>query len=323
MKKWIFLLVAVCSTSLFAQRVIENGSFENWEMVPWGGGNYYEELSASGTPNLLKTLNDLIPVDELGLPTKATAFKINDATAGAHAIKLVTAIFGNDSSFLVVPGVVGTISPNYIETFLNEDGYISVSLPFTHKPTKLTGMYKYEPVNGDSAVIEVEIYSDDLTLATGYFREKNTISEWTAFDINIDHDPTLLEEYTTEIRLLFISSAGYNFDNLMECKGQEGSALYLDDLKFEYGNIGLVEYIMPKVTVKTFPNPVAETAQFEFNEEVSGLLAFYDMQGRVITSVAVEGNNAKVNLSGLSHGNYIYRLIKGNEILCSGKIVKE
>ena len=321
MKKWIFLLVAVCSTSLFAQREIENGSFENWKMVPWSGGSY-EELGASGTPNLLKTLNDLIPISALQLPTQATAFKINDATAGAHAIKLVSAIFGNDESFLFVPGVVGTVSPDYIETFL-DNGSITVSLPFVNKPTKLTGMYKYEPVNGDSAVIEVEIYSDDLTLATGYLREKYIRSEWTAFDINIDYEAIFLEEYPTEIRMLFISSAGYNFDDLMECKGQEGSALYLDDLKFEYGNIGLVEYIMPKVTVKTFPNPVAETAQFEFNEEVSGHLAFYDMQGRVITSVAVEGNNAKVNLSGLSHGNYIYRLIKGNEILCSGKIVKE
>ena len=324
MKKWIFFLAALSSMSLFAQQPeLENGDFENWEIITWGGGNTYEDYSATNTSDLIKTLNSLIPINVMGIPTSATAFKVNEAFEGNHAIKLVSAQFGDSTtSNLFVPGVLGTIPDDFAETFIATDG-IYVTLPFGYKPKTLEGAYKYFPINGDSAVIEVELYEDNLQLACGYLRQKDTVSEWTLFKIDIEYDALFEEDgEPTDLKMLFVASAGYDFEDLFNCQGQVGSALFLDDLKFGY-ETGITEYLMPKVAVKTFPNPVAETAQFDFDKEVNGYLAFYDMQGRTVTAVAVEGNSTKVNLSDLSHGTYIYRLISGNEILCTGKIVKE
>ena len=324
MKKLIFFAIAFSSISLFAQRVLENGNFENaWETVNWTGGSY-EDFSYSNTSDLLQTLNVLVQIEAMEIPTTATAFKVvDDVFEGNHAIKVVSTRFGGQgTSSLFVPGVVGTIPDDFHVTFLATDG-IYVTLPFNDKPKTLEGVYKYFPVNGDSAVIEVELYEDNLQLACGYLRQKDTVSEWTLFKIDIEYDPLFEEDgEPTDLRMLFVASAGYDFNDLFNCQGQVGSALFLDDLKFGY-ETGITEYLMPKVAVNTFPNPVAETAQFDFDKEVNGYLAFYDMQGRTVTAVTVEGNSTKVNLSDLSHGTYIYRLISGNEILCTGKIVKE
>lgn len=203
---------------------LPDGSFENsWVEFTAEKGKYLDFKTSAFT-----TLNILYELPDDPLPGKLTAFRTNDAQDGQYAIKLVTADL---SGMILVPGAFGTISRDCVGEFLNTGG-ITIKKEFSYKPVALTGYYKYEPVNGDSAVIDMAIYSGNKEIASALLKEKNTVSEWTPFTLTLNYtDPTA---NATHLKLLFIASACYDFSKLQECQGQVGSTLYIDNLKFVY-----------------------------------------------------------------------------------------
>lgn len=203
---------------------IYDGSFEKkWKELTAERGKYWEYQTA-----LFNTLNLLyeLPIDPL--PCEVTAFRSTDAQDGKYSIKLVTA---NLNGMLLVPGAFGTISPDFVGEFLN-DGGITVKKEFPYKPASLTGYYKYSPVEGDSAAIDMELFSNNKVIASKVLKIKNATDEWTAFTIPFEYTDDNAKP--THLKLLFISSAGYNFDDLQTCKGQANSTLYIDNVQFTY-----------------------------------------------------------------------------------------
>ena len=312
-----FTLAFVCFSlffSLSAQNINDGGFESKWETIQ-GFTGPYEDYSNSDKTDLIKTLNSLIDFEDI-IETELTAFKESPGHDSDHAIRVVSKLF---SGTLFVPGAFGSLTEGYAEEYLATGG-ITVQLPFRFKPLKFTGFYKYTPVAGDSAVIELEMYDEDLLLGGGYFREKNTVSDWTSFEIVVDYEIDYADP--NEIRLLFVSSAGYDFGDLENCKGQVGSTLYIDDIAFHY-ELGLVEPLMEKCKVNVYPNPVMETVNFEFEKEIEGRLVIYNLQGMEVASSNFErGKNVNINLSNLATGTYLYRVIDGNLILTSGSLIK-
>lgn len=203
---------------------IPDGSFENcWKEYKAERGMYLDFKTSAFT-----TLNLLYELPDDPLPGKLTAFRSEDAQDGKYSMKVVTADL---SGMILVPGAFGTISNDFVGEFLNTGG-ITVKKEFAYKPVALTGYYKYEPVNGDSAIFDMAIYSGTKEIATAVFKEKNTVSEWTPFTLTLDYTDQTAN--ATHLKLLFIASACYDFEKLQECEGQVNSALYIDNLKFVY-----------------------------------------------------------------------------------------
>jgi len=48
-----------------------------------------------------------------------------------------------------------------------------------------------------------------------------------------------------------------------------------------------------------------------------------DLNGRVLLRETVDTDNCTVNINHIQNGLYLYRLIKGEQVMCVGKIVKQ
>ncbi len=289
-----------------------DGGFENWEITEAGYWDYKTDL--------LMTLNGLKELDGVEMETALTAYReTENVREGNYAIRLTSAWFGTNAIF--VPGALATlnepITNDYVSDYLNL-GEIKINQSYDFKPWRLTGYYKYAPVNGDSASIDLQFYFRNTPISTC---EKlvidHAVSEWTAFEICTGLETQPLD--VTEISMVFASSAAYNFAHLEDCVGQAGSSLYLDGLAFHYDNVGLVEPLIPVVKTTVYPNPAAEQIHFDFNKDVNATLVIYTINGAEIASMTVNDTHKDYNTSALANGSYLYRLIDGNTVLSSGK----
>ena len=94
------------------------------------------------------------------------------------------------------------------------------------------GYYKYAPVASDSASISVKLYNGSEVIAEGYLLEKNEVNTWTQFEVPMVYSNT--SATPTHISIIISASAGYDFADLTNCQGQEGSSLWIDDLEFTF-----------------------------------------------------------------------------------------
>jgi hypothetical protein len=295
---------------------IEDGGFENkWVQKSSPRGSYFD--FNPGDDVLLRTLNSLYEIEIIPeFTTQLTCFReSNNPHSGQYSLRMETVSFGN---LLLVPGIYASIPKDYVDQFIDTEGFEILSF-FESKPKKLTGYYKYAPVNNDSAAIEIELLNYDVRTAYALWKEKNTVSEWTRFEIPINYVNEWFD--VTDLKLIFASSAGYNFANLMDCKGQIGSKFWIDDIAFEYGGSGLCEPLMDRTCSTAFPNPANTTISISFDKVLNGKLVIYNMLGAEVSTLTVNGNSVEANISHLTTGSYFYRVIEGNIIRTSGKFI--
>lgn len=206
---------------------IRGGCFDQWELVDDGYGN--KCLEPAG--DFLRTLNYLYTLPEAaGGPGPKTTYNTDDSYSGTYAALLVTGCFSPMGDSIIIPGLIGTDSLDI------PNATISVGKRYTEKPLRFQGYYKYEPVGGDSALFSVLLSKyntgahkrDTIALARQVI--KNTVSTYTMIDLPLDYSFTDVTPDT--LTLLICSSADIRFNDLMNCKGQVGSKLWVDEISF-------------------------------------------------------------------------------------------
>ena len=310
----LFLFAVMISTALFAQNIIPDGSFENGWYKPANTVHNYDEYSS----DLFYTLNELSEEPEVDV---VTAYKSTDAQSGQYAVKLVSR---QVPGFILIPGAMGTISHDFIGEYL--DNYsldARKDFVFTAQPQALQGYFKYVPVNGDSAAIEVGIYKDDNLLATKKFVTNEWFDEWTPFSVPLNYEDTTI--IPNKVKILLVASAAYDFDNLEECAGQDGSTLLIDNISFLYkegSGVGITENLTNRLSTKAFPIPATDNVTISWGVERNLEIVVFNIAGAVVAKENVNGSAYIMNLSNMETGNYFYRLVDGNNIVGSGKFVK-
>lgn len=211
-----------------------DGGFENcWYWQSTRNDTYLEyQSSVLMSLNLLHALEDMIP----GTTAPFTAY-CDSVTphSGRFAMKLVSGRIHDDNvGELFLPGAIAPLNETFISEFL-DNGNINVKRPYTEKPSALKGYYKYTPVDGDTASICLKLYNGDEVIAEGIFVARNTVSGWTEFNIPITGD-SYGATTPTHISIIISASAGYDFSNLANCVGKEGSTLWIDDIELVFPN---------------------------------------------------------------------------------------
>jgi len=201
----------------FKTDVVDNVEFDNY------------------SSDLLRTINDLYALSqELGGPGPITTSKACSQIDGRYALELKTGFlpgFTHDGvQGVLIPGAIGTISDNFINEFLDNNGAIGTKKPFAYKPAALKGYMQYSPVSGDSAAIEVVIYNGSNEIGRGKLITKSAVNSFTLFEVPITYAPETNTLSATHLTLIMSASAAYNFNDLLNCKGQVGSTLYIDRL---------------------------------------------------------------------------------------------
>jgi hypothetical protein len=295
----------------------EDSSFETgWINKIAHGVSYLEYETES-----FYTLNSLFATDEKG---DITAHRDGNAQDGPYCIKLVSGKIVVGSEHVFLPGMVGTLNKKFVEEFTSpgSEGSVTITKDWIwDTPHYLEGWYKYNPVNGDSALIEIGLssdYSGTHVLESKIIKEPTGIYNWTHFLIPIPAEYHNLEfEF---IRVLFVASAAVNFDNLMQCKGQLGSTLWVDNISLGYES-GIKQSLFSTLKAKAFPNPTTDILNIELNEPFTGKVMIYNVTGSLVMEENISGTQCQLNTSALATGNYIYKLMEGNTIFAQGKFV--
>ncbi|MBI5539777.1 MAG: PCMD domain-containing protein [Bacteroidia bacterium] len=214
--------------TITCQLNIPGGCLDQWVTVGADGSTWIEPGG-----DFLRTLNELSSMPpEIGGPGPVTVVETTDSYSG-KAAKLTTKIFHPlPTTNIVLPGMLGATRldiPNQT---------IHIGKPYTFKPVKFQGYYKYQPVNGDSALVLILLSKYNSGTGKrdtiGYVRQTYTaaITTYTKIELPIYYYPAHISETPDSLSLIIISSAGLNLQSLTQCTGQDGSTLWMDEISF-------------------------------------------------------------------------------------------
>ncbi len=272
---------------------LPNSDLESW--IPYGS---YEEPQFWNTPN-----------QALSIINESTVFKSTDSYSGDYCAKLETKFI---AGFTNVPGVLtlAEINVDLLAQTYSLDGGFALK----ENVAKLTGMYKYEGADNDSATVIIYNFTRDNegemdTIGFGVELLGNN-SDWTLFTVNMDN----LNNHIPDTFNVVLLSSGAELVT--------GSVLYIDSLAIET-NTGIFSLDDDRITTKAYPNPSSDMIYFETKEsDKNRSLRIYTASGIMITESDFGGNKTKINLSKYPIGVYTYAVLKSNRIISNGSFIK-
>ena len=295
--KTFFLRILVWSILMNSQprisfsQTIPNGDFEDWSGSPekplnWG------------------TLNTTTPFGSV-----ITATKTTDNTGGIYAMNLVSQnipMVGTTIPGLAICGSI-KIKTTFTAPYIS---YEIFGFPFEALPTKLEGNWKYVPAGTDTAIILILLSKWDAimqkrdTVAFGVKMIFSGISNYTPFTAPIIH----VASGDPDTAMILISSSGRS--------PTVGSSLFVDDLKFTGGNVGVYELqVANSIQQRTYPNPAGDEINFITEQNISEII-IYDVTGRQVESLKSNIANYKMQTEKLTNGIYFYQLLNSNYAIC-------
>ncbi|WP_294821678.1 T9SS type A sorting domain-containing protein [uncultured Flavobacterium sp.] len=64
---------------------------------------------------------------------------------------------------------------------------------------------------------------------------------------------------------------------------------------------------------KAWPNPVTDYLHLDYDGSINDV-TIYDMQGQVVVVENIDRNLRRLDMSGLTEGNYVMKVYTGNEL---------
>lgn len=212
---------------------IQNGSFNKWN------NKSYPVLDNWYTTDDFYYENSGVRLDP------AIVSSTTDGKAG-KALLLKNQIVGSD----LLPGVAFTGTDiSKIER---------PSFRMNQKWKYLSGYYKYNPQNGDTAVIAAILFKNGVPIANAQFVIKQTVNAWTYFAVEIGYAIDIVPDSATVV--IFNS----NPDNPQGT----GTIMYVDDVMFSDHNLGVIDLTRSKLTV--YPNPFKDEIKITGLDRVDG-----------------------------------------------------
>ena len=283
--------------------------FDYWETEQGQDTVTYDDLMDPfwGSLNFLATLPPEMFTGPVTLFKEAG--RSGEAEDFAPRMESSSMVFGGEGVELFIPGVVGTITVD----IANIDA--TLGYPFTSRPLGMKGYMKYAPVNGDSASIFVELkrYNEDLGMSQmigrGELIFKEAVADWTEFDLTIEYKSQVQPD---SITVLFVASAGYNFDNFLACQGQKGSSLWVDDVQLYY------EEATPEpdpsanenaalAASRLYPNPSAD-GRFNLQLSEACRVQVLSVTGQLLQDQEMAAGVQALDLSKYAPAYYVVRL---------------
>lgn len=297
MKTKLILSSMLFATMAFAQ--IPNNGFEMWT----NQGSY-------NTPDNWGNLNPLTSAASVYTCTKGTP-----GSVGASYIKLTSKTV---AGLGVVPGVAvsGTINTS---SFTAGSGF-----PFNGQPVSLKGKWQHMASGTDEGFISVYLTKWNTgtnsrdTVGSAVRNLGAMAMAWTSFTININYVSSVLPD--SAIIILSASGAG-------GATPANNSYLYVDDLSFFGGTVGIAENTITINDISIVPNPATNFLNVNYvsKNESEVLIDLIDVTGKSviepIRNSSHTGNNViQIETTKLSKGIYFLNL-KSGDLVKTKKVV--
>ena len=291
------IIILLFSGRLYAQQ-IPNSSFETW---------------SSGEPDSWNTTN----MNLLGLDFTPVTKDMANAQQGSASAKL-TVVTKNIPFIgpITMQGAL-TLGTLNIDPFL-QTAELTGGYPFTGMPQKLTGYFKYEPVNNDTCAMGWGLFKRNNgiqdTIGYGAIDTMGTFTVWTYFEIPLEY---LIWEAPDTMNILFVNS------NPLDGIDHTGSKMWIDNLSFVYGTVAIEGVTFAKnlnIYAEPFARQLILSSTFEKQE---------NLEISLINMAGIETNHWKrtmlqsterLDVNNLSPGTYVIRIVSGNRLVDSRKI---
>jgi len=73
--------------------------------------------------------------------------------------------------------------------------------------------------------------------------------------------------------------------------------------------------------ISVYPNPATNQVNFDLANNVADMITIFDISGRVIESIQINGSIESLNVENFENGIYFYQVINNNEAIKTGKFV--
>ncbi|HBF87071.1 MAG TPA: hypothetical protein DDX39_00405 [Bacteroidales bacterium] len=171
MDKLVFIIILIFSSNFVVAQDF-NLDFENWTNT----GQFYNP-SEWDSSNETFMIGTFVPVT-----------KESSAYNGTYAVELKSTFISQVGSTLI--GVI-TLGDFEVNTY-TQKAKVSGGKPYTKRPSKLTGYYKYSPNTTDSCGILIDLFkynsstSDRDTIGSGILTSGEVL-DWTYFEVPINY----------------------------------------------------------------------------------------------------------------------------------------
>lgn len=263
------------SFGIIAQDTIPNGSFEYWV--------------GSNIPANWETTNQFLP------PGIFTIKQVNSSMAGDFAMQLQTV----DLDGSIIPGVatLGTL----------DIGSSYGGIPFTERPTNLTGFVKH-PSKANEVAIYIEFKNAGETIGFG---------AWTTTDSIGDFEPLT-------IPITFLNNLNPDTLNITILTDPffPGSLLSVDGLQFNFPTTK-IEQVNPQ-NVHVYPNPCSNTIYVDHPGDAIKKITITDLNGRLVYTENIKNalGTIRINTDFLERGIYMLSAVSGTTYYRQ-KIIKQ
>jgi hypothetical protein len=309
--RFVFSIILLISCQLYAQNPVPNAGMEEWTYDQVTDSVWYEEPSGVWTTaNRASRLNPKV--------FKVTTFKTDDAHSGNYAARMI-------SDLADLPGtndllMTGTVAIGEFNEMAPPPTNLLDGMPFTDRPARFRAWYKYFSVNHDSCDMYAILYKWNSqlhrrdTIGYAWNTDSLIVPEYTLLDIPFIY---FMEEDPDTISIIFASSAA---GDLFE--GQIGSTLFVDDISLELSN-GMEMLFMSEIRSVVYPNPANDLVTIELSEPVkNGRLVIHSVNGQELARMDFSGDKVTTGIKNFPEGIYTYQLIRGNQIISTGRFVK-
>jgi hypothetical protein len=284
MKKIFLLSLSLFVFAFFvkAQQQPPNAGFEDW---------------TAGYPDGYVSFDQIFGSETI---TQST-----DAHGGSYSVKINSDLVEIIQGFYLPAGFL----------FLGDVNSEATGVPFTSRPTALTGWYKCDVAAGDSAFITAGVSKYNLSgdsadqIGVGFQLFTGNVDTWTQFTAPFDYVSTDIPD-----TLNIIITVGTSLDSTVE------SEVWIDDLAFTYGSVGFENVATNNSSFVMYPNPSNGAVQFLFNDISNSTLQLMDVTGRVVYTEIVTANS-KMKVADLPNGVYTVRLLNGNTVSKTEKLI--
>ena len=183
-----------------------------------------------------------------------------------------------------------------------------------NKPQYLFGWYQFQNFN---SAFNVNIYfkNGNTQIGSGAFTTTTSQTSYKQFTININYTSILMPDSFS-----IVISMSDTFPSTNTC----GSYYIIDDLSFDT-NVGITESLLEKPQINFYPNPTNEMLNVEFKifKENSSRIQLQNALGQILMDEKITCQHSSFNIQQLSSGMYFVKVIQGDKVLATKKLVKE
>lgn len=291
----LFILQLFCIAS-FAQQ-IPNYSFETWS------GN---------EPNSWNTTNSVLGISFNTVTKDMAGPQQGLASAKLTAVSKTIFLLGTYK----IPGVI-TLGKLNVD-LLKQSYSLSGGTPFIGRPQKLSGYFKYQPVNNDTCIFGMGLFKwnngKQDTLGFAALDTAGTFNSWTRFEIPV-HYLTLGDPDTMNIVILN--------SNPLDGLDHTGTKLWIDNLSLEYGIVGIEGVTFPrKLSIYAEPHARQLIVESSFDRSENLDISLINMSGAEIKrwKRSMLHSTERLDVNTLSPGTYVIRITSGNRLIDTRKI---